>query len=79
MRKSAAKLQYLAITGLAQPHRPSTVKRSRDPGFAAKLIDIVGFYVDPLTHAVVLYTLFAALSVLDGTVISSADVGGTIT
>ena len=80
--------------------------RSRDPGFAAKLTDIVGLYVDPPAHAVVLSideksqiqaldrtqpglpikpgrcqtmthdykrhgttTLFAALSVLDGTVI----------
>jgi hypothetical protein len=89
-----------------QPHRPRTFKRSRDPRFAAKLGDIVGLYVDPPAHAVVLSldekshiqaldrtqpglqikpgrcqtmthackrhgttTLFAALSVLDGTVI----------
>jgi transposase len=89
-----------------QPHRIRTFKRSRDPGFAAKLADIVGLYVDPPAHAVVLSldeksqiqaldrtqpglplkpgrwqtmthdykrhgttTLFAALSVLDGTVI----------
>jgi transposase len=89
-----------------QPHRLRTFKRSRDPGFAAKLSDIVGLYVDPPAHAVVLSideksqiqaldrtqpglpikpgrcqtmthdykrhgttTLFAALSVLDGTVI----------
>jgi hypothetical protein len=89
-----------------QPHRLRTFKRSRDPGFAAKLADIVGLYVDPPAHAVVLSldeksqiqaldrtqpglpikpgrchtmthdykrhgttTLFAALSVLDGTVI----------
>jgi len=88
------------------PHRLRTFKRSRDPGFAAKLTDIVGLYVDPPAHAVVLAidekspdpsprpepagiagqarallehdarlqasrtaTLFAALSVLDGTVI----------
>ena len=81
-------------------------KRSRDPSFAAKLTDIVGLYLDPPPHAVVLSideksqiqaldrtqpglpikpgrcqtmthdykrhgttTLFAALSVLDGTVI----------
>jgi hypothetical protein len=31
-----------------------TFKRSRDPGFAAKLTDIVGLYVDPPAHAVVL-------------------------
>jgi transposase len=89
-----------------QPHRIRTFKRSRDPSFAAKLTDIVGLYVDPPAHAVVLSldeksqiqaldrtqpglpikpgrcqtmthdykrhgttTLFAALSVLDGTVI----------
>src|SRR5438477_3939828 len=87
-----------------QPHRLRTFKRSRDPSFAAKLTDIVGLYVDPPAHAVVLSideksqiqaldrtqpglpikpgrcqtmthdykrhgttTLFAALSVLDGT------------
>ena len=37
-----------------QPHRTRTFKRSRDPGFAAKLADIVGLYVDPPAHAVVL-------------------------
>ena len=30
-----------------QPHRLRTFKRSRNPGFAAKLTDIVGLYVDP--------------------------------
>jgi transposase len=89
-----------------QPHRIRTFKHSRDPSFAAKLVDVVGLYVDPPAHAVVLSldeksqiqaldrtqpglplkpgrcqtmthdykrhgttTLFAALSVLDGTVI----------
>jgi transposase len=89
-----------------RPYRLRTFKRSRDPGFAAKLTDIVGLYVDPPAHAVVLSideksqiqaldrtqpglpikpgrcqtmthdykrhgttTLFAALRVLDGTVI----------
>ena len=89
-----------------QPHRLRTFKRSRDPSFAAKLTDIVGLYIDPPAHAVVLSideksqiqaldrtqpglpikpgrcqtmthdykrhgttTLFAALSVRDGTVI----------
>src|SRR6478735_3705429 len=89
-----------------QPHRIRTFKRSRDPEFIAKLRDIVGLYVDPPRHAVVLSvdeksqiqaldrtqpglpikpgkagtmthdyirhgttTLFAALNVLDGTVI----------
>jgi hypothetical protein len=38
-----------------QPHRLRTFKLgSRDPSFAAKLTDIVGPYVDPPAHAVVL-------------------------
>jgi transposase len=89
-----------------QPHRLRTFKRSRDPDFVAKLAAIVGLYVAPPRHAVVLSvdeksqiqaldrtqpglplkpgkagtmthdyvrngttTLFAALNVLDGTVI----------
>jgi transposase len=89
-----------------QPHRTRSFKRSRDPNFEAKLVDIVGLYLDPPDHAVVLTideksqiqaldrtqpglplkkgrcgtmthdykrhgttTLFAALNVLDGSVI----------
>jgi transposase len=89
-----------------QPHRIRTFKRSNDPEFAAKLEDIVGLYVEPPKHAIVLSvdeksqiqaldrtqpglplkpgkagtmthdykrhgttTLFAALDVLEGTVI----------
>ncbi|MBY0298105.1 MAG: IS630 family transposase [Methylobacterium sp.] len=89
-----------------QPHRVRTFKRSTDPAFAAKVEDIVGLYMDPPRHAVVLSvdeksqiqalertrpdrplasgrpatrthdyvrhgttTLFAALNVLEGTVI----------
>jgi hypothetical protein len=37
-----------------QPHRRRTFKRSRDPDFADKLTDVVGLYVDPPAHAVVL-------------------------
>jgi hypothetical protein len=37
-----------------QPHRIRTFKRSSDPAFAAKLEDIVGLYVDPPKHAIVL-------------------------
>jgi transposase len=88
------------------PHRIRAFKLSKDPKFADKLRDIVGLYVDPPAHAVVLSvdeksqiqaldrtqpglpmkpgragtmthdykrhgttTLFAALNVLDGTVI----------
>ena len=91
--------------GLA-PHRVRQFKLSDDPAFAAKLRDVVGLYVDPPAHAVVLSVdeksqiqaldrtqpglpmkkgragtmthdykrngttnLFAALNVLDGTVI----------
>jgi transposase len=91
--------------GLA-PHRWRTFKLSNDPAFAEKLHDIVGLYVSPPAHAVVLSvdeksqiqaldrtqpglpmkkgrgatmthdykrngttTLFAALNVLDGTVV----------
>src|SRR6201987_5453512 len=87
-----------------QPHRVRAFKLSNDPKFAEKLKDVVGLYVDPPAHAVVLSideksqiqaldrtqpglpikpgrcqtmthdykrhgttTLFAALSVLDGT------------
>ena len=39
--------------GLA-PHRLRTFKLSRDPKFAEKVRDIVGLYVDPPDHAVVL-------------------------
>jgi transposase len=37
-----------------QPHRSSQFKLSNDPRFAAKLREIVGLYVDPPMHAVVL-------------------------
>ena len=86
------------------PHRIRTFKLSNDPQFAAKLRDVVGLYIDPPAHAVVLSvdeksqiqaldrtqpkpgragtmthdykrhgttTLFAALNVLEGTVIGS--------
>jgi transposase len=39
--------------GLA-PHRVRQFKLSNDPAFAAKLRDVVGLYVDPPAHAVVL-------------------------
>jgi transposase len=37
-----------------QPHRVRTFKISKDPRFADKLKDVVGLYVDPPAHAVVL-------------------------
>ena len=36
------------------PHRIRTFKLSNDPKFAEKLKDVVGLYVDPPAHAVVL-------------------------
>lgn len=89
-----------------QPHRLRTFKKSKDPNFAAKVEDIVGLYMNPPAHAVVISideksqiqaldrtqpglplkqgkcgtmthdykrngttTLFAALNILDGTVV----------
>jgi len=89
-----------------QPHRLRTFKKSNDPAFAEKVEDVVGLYMEPPCHAVVLSideksqiqaldrtqpglplkpgkcatmthdykrngttTLFAALNVLDGTVV----------
>jgi hypothetical protein len=37
-----------------QPHRVRTFKRSNDPAFAAKVQDVVGLYIDPPEHALVL-------------------------
>jgi transposase len=37
-----------------QPHRIRSFKRSSDPQFAEKMADIVGLYLDPPAHAVVL-------------------------
>jgi transposase len=36
-----------------QPHRIRTFKRSNDPRFAEKVEDVVGLYMDPPAHAVV--------------------------
>ena len=43
-----------ARTGWLQPHRVRTFKLSNDAAFAAKVRDVVGLYVDPPAHAVVL-------------------------
>jgi transposase len=37
-----------------QPHRTKTFKLSNDPNFAEKLIDVVGLYMNPPEHAIVL-------------------------
>jgi transposase len=36
------------------PHRMKTFKLSNDPEFAEKMLDVVGLYVDPPAHAIVL-------------------------
>ena len=37
-----------------KPHRVETFKLSNDPGFVEKLEDIVGLYLNPPEHALVL-------------------------
>jgi len=37
-----------------QPHRVKTFKLSKDPHFVEKLLDVVGLYLDPPEHALVL-------------------------
>jgi transposase len=66
MGVSVGSVQRIWRAHKLQPHRLRTFKRSRDPGFAAKLTDIVGLGacpragqrpdpgVDPPAHAVVL-------------------------
>ena len=106
MGLSLRTIQRIWAAHKLQPHRIRTFKRSNDPDFAAKLDDVVGLYMNPPRHAVVVSideksqiqaldrtqpglplkrgkcatlthdykrhgttTLFAALNVLDGTVI----------
>src|SRR6266436_2527250 len=103
---SASSVQRIWRAHGLQPHRVKQFKLSTDPRFVDKLRDVVGIYVDPHAHAVVLSvdeksqiqaldrtqpglpmkpgragtmthdykrhgttTLFAALNVLDGTII----------
>jgi transposase len=103
---SASSVQRIWHAHGLQPHRFRRFKLSNDPNFVEKLRDVVGLYVDPPAHAIVLSfdeksqiqaldrtqpglpmkkgragtmthdykrhgttTLFAALNVLDGTVI----------
>lgn len=51
---SLSSVQRIWTAHKLQPHRVRSFKRSRDPEFAAKLVDIVGLYLDPPAHAVVL-------------------------
>src|SRR5436305_2860782 len=51
---SLSSVQRIRRAHKLRPHRVRTFKLSRDPAFAAKLRDIVGLYLDPPAHAVVL-------------------------
>jgi transposase len=103
---SLSAVQRIWQANRLQPHRIRTFKKSNDPAFAAKVEDIVGLYMNPPAHAVVVSideksqiqaldrtqpglplkpgkcgtmthdyqrhgttTLFAALNILDGSVV----------
>jgi transposase len=51
---SLSAVQRICQANRLQPHRLRTFKRSNDPAFASKVEDIVGLYMDPPCHAVVL-------------------------
>src|SRR6202795_2457893 len=51
---SVSSVQRIWRANGLQPHRVRQFKLSTDPQFAAKLRDIVGLYVDPPAHAIVL-------------------------
>jgi transposase len=51
---SVASVQRIWRAHGLQPHRVRQFKLSTDPQFAAKVRDIVGLYVDPPAHAIVL-------------------------
>ena len=51
---SASSVQRIWRTHGLQPHRVQQFKLSNDPKFIAKLRDVVGLYVDPPAHAIVL-------------------------
>jgi transposase len=107
---SKATVQRIWRDNNLKPHRTKTFKVSNDPLFAEKLVDVVGLYLDPPEHALVLScdeksqiqaldrtqkslplfpgrlqtmthdykrngttTLFAAISVFDGLVISQCQ------
>ncbi len=50
---SLSAVQRLWRANRLQPHRIRTFKRSNDPAFAEKVEDIVGLYMNPPAHAVV--------------------------
>src|SRR4029434_8138891 len=51
---SLRSVQHILEAHQLAPHRIRTFKLSTDPKFAEKFTDVVGLYVDPPAHAVVL-------------------------
>jgi transposase len=51
---SPAMVQRVWKAHRLQPHRVKTFKLSNDPQFAEKLVDVVGLYLNPPEHAIVL-------------------------
>ena len=54
MGVSLSAIQRIWAAHHLQPHRLRTFKRSTDPAFAAKVEDVVGLYMHPPAHALVL-------------------------
>ncbi len=54
MGVSLSAIQRIWTAHHLQPHRLRTFKRSTDPAFAAKVEDVVGLYMHPPAHALVL-------------------------
>ena len=53
-RHLAGSVQRIWAAHGLQPHRVRRFKLSQDPAFAAKLRDVVGLYLDPPAHSLVL-------------------------
>jgi hypothetical protein len=51
---SLRSVQRIWTAHCLQPHRGRRFKLSQDPAFAAKLRDVVGLYLDPPAHSLVL-------------------------
>ena len=54
LNTSPAMVQRVWKANGLQPHRTKTFKLSNDPQFAEKLVDVVGLYLNPPEHAIVL-------------------------
>lgn len=54
MRTTRAMVHRVWRDNHLQPHRTKTFKLSNDPQFAEKLVDVVGLYMNPPEHALVL-------------------------